>query len=203
MGVAAGVKGSRALGIHIVEESPDTLAAYSSISIAFRVESRFRVEALDRGLGGIRLIEEHVDPPYVKDYDAIRGEGPTRWAKRWELSNWGVLAAFDGDARVGGAAVAWNTPGLDMLGGQRDIAALWDIRVAPEGRGSGIGSALFERAAAWARARGCRAMTIETQNINVPACRFYARHGCELAAINRFAYPDIPDEVQLVWRLEL
>ena len=90
-----------------------------------------------------------------------------------------------------------------MLGGRHDVAALWDIRIAPDRRGSGIGSALFERPASWARSRGCQAMTVETQNINVPACRFYARRGCELAAINRFAYPELPDEVQLIWRREL
>ena len=42
-------------------------------------------------------------------------------------------------------------------------------------------------------------MKVETQNVNVPACRFYARQGCVLGAINRFAYPDLPDEVQLLW----
>ncbi len=189
--------------MQIVEETPAALADYATISIAFRVELRLRVETLDAGLGGVRLVEEPVDPSYTKDYDAIRGEGPTRWAKRWDLSNWGVISAFDGDERIGGAVVAWNTPRVDMLGGRKDVAALWDIRVTPERRGSGIGSALFERAADWARSRGCRAMTIETQNINVTACHFYVRQGCELAAINGFAYPDLPDETQLIWRLDL
>jgi hypothetical protein len=44
---------------------------------------------------------------------------------------------------------------------------------------------------------------VETQNINVPACRFYARQGCVLGAIHPDAYPDLPDEVQLLWWLEL
>lgn len=52
---------------------------------------------------------------------------------------------------------------------------------------------------AWAAARGCRQLKIETQNVNVPACRFYARQGCVLGAINRFAYREFPDEVQLLW----
>jgi ribosomal protein S18 acetylase RimI-like enzyme len=189
--------------LQILEETPSALADYAKISIAFRVESRLRVELIDNGLAGVSLIEEKVEPPYTKDYDAIRGEGPTRWAKRWDLSNWGILSAFDNDQRIGGAVVAWNTRGVDMLGGQHDVAALWDIRVAPERRRTGLGSQLFERAGAWARERNCRALTIETQNINVAACRFYARKGCRLAALNRFAYPDLPEEVQLIWRLEL
>jgi hypothetical protein len=42
-------------------------------------------------------------------------------------------------------------------------------------------------------------LEVETQNVNVPACRFYARMGCTLGAINCFAYADAPDEVQLRW----
>ena len=189
--------------IEIIEEAPSALPEYGTISIAFRVESRFRVDVIDNGLGGIYLIEEKVEPPYTKDYDAIRGEGPTRWTKRWDLSNWGILSAVEDDRRIGGAVIAWNTPGVDMLGGRRDVAALWDIRVAPGRRRSGVGSQLFERAAAWARERDCRALTVETQNINVAACRFYARSGCDLGAINRFAYPDLPEEIQLIWRRDL
>jgi hypothetical protein len=30
-----------------------------------------------------------VADPYVKDYDAIEGEGPSRWAKRFDVSTWG------------------------------------------------------------------------------------------------------------------
>ena len=43
----------------------------------------------------------------------------------------------------------------------------------------------------------------ETQNINVPACRLYAKHGFALGAINRHAYTELPDEVELVWSKEL
>ncbi len=39
--------------------------------------------------------------------------------------------------------------------------------------------------------------------INVPACRFYAKQGCVLGAIDRYAYPDHPDEVQLLWYKEI
>jgi hypothetical protein len=47
--------------------------------------------------------------------------------------------------------------------------------------------------------RGCRLLKIETQNVNVPACYFYRRMGCTLASIDSLAYPDLPDEVQLMW----
>ena len=55
----------------------------------------------------------------------------------------------------------------------------------------------------WVVARGCRWLKVETQNINVPACRFYAKQGCVLGAIHRFAYPDYPNEAQLLWYKDL
>lgn len=119
------------------------------------------------------------------------------------MSQWGILVAQSNGARVGGAVIVHGVPGLDMLEGRADLAALWDIRVAPALRGQGIGSKLFRAAEAWALARGALWLKIETQSINVPACRFYERHGCTLGAANRNAYPDLPDEVQLIWRKRL
>jgi ribosomal protein S18 acetylase RimI-like enzyme len=69
--------------------------------------------------------------------------------------------------------------------------------------GQGVGSALFEAVEAWAVSRNCRQLKIETQNINVAACRFYARHGCVLRTVNPFAYPQLPDEVQMLWYKDL
>lgn len=76
---------------------------------------------------------------------------------------------------------------------------LWDLRVSPANRGTGIGRALFVAAEEWARGRQCRRLLAETQNVNVFACRFYERQGCSLERINRVAYPRLPDEIQLVW----
>ena len=171
--------------------------------LKFRVVSRLRVEWVQCGLGGIRLTEEPVNPPYEKDYDSFEGERPLRWGKRWDISNWGVLLAYDGQELVGGGVVAWKTPGSHMLEGRDDLAVLWDIRVRPERRGQGIGRRLMDRAASWARDRQCRWMKIETQNTNVPACRFYAACGCRLGGVRAGAYAELPDEVMLVWYLDL
>jgi GNAT superfamily N-acetyltransferase len=185
--------------VEVVEEGPGALAAYARVPIAFAVRRVLDVVARDGGLGGLALVERAVDPPWVKDYDALPDGGPTGWAARFDLARWGILAARVDGRRVGGAAIAHDTPGVDMLGGRRDLAVLWDLRVAPEARGRGVGTALVERAAAWAAARGCRLLAVETQNVNVDACRFYARRGFALGAVHRFAYPELPAEAQLVW----
>ena len=186
--------------IEIFEQSPALLGSYGDIPISFTVDSQYQVEALDRGQGGWRLTEERARPPYVKDYDE-GGERPLRWLKRWDLANWAVLAAMRNGSRLGGAVVAWNTPGVDMLEGRDDLAVLWDLRVHPDHRREGVGSRLFQHAAAWARAKGCRQLKIETQNSNVRACKFYAKQGCYLGAVHPGAYPEFPDEVQLLWYL--
>ena len=143
--------------------------------------------------------EREVAEPWVKDYDTCEEDLPTNWPRRFDLSNWGFFSARRGDRALGWAAIAFDTPGVHMLEGRRDLAVLWDIRVDPEARGSGVGSALFRAAEAWARARGCRQLKIETQNVNVGACRFYRRQGCVLGGLHRFAYPAEMGEVQLLW----
>ena len=187
----------------IAEESTDRLDQHAQVPIVFLVERVLKVSTPDAGLRGLVLEEVPVEVPWVKDYDAVKGEGPTRWAKRFDVTNWGLLAVHDGEHRVGGAVLAFNTAGVNLLERRADVAVLWDIRVRPETRVAGIGTALFGAAEAWARDRDCRTLKIETQNINVPACHFYAWMGCALGAVDRFAYPDLPDEVQLMWLKEL
>jgi ribosomal protein S18 acetylase RimI-like enzyme len=191
--------GGERMRVDVCEEPLTTLAEYARVPIAFEVRRVLELTVRDGGLGGFVLTERELIAPYVKDYDALRGEHPTVWARRFDVSHWGLLVARAGSQRVGGAVLAWRTPDLDMLEGRADLAVVWDIRVAPSARGRGVGAALFRAAEAWAAARGCPQLKVETQNVNVPACRFYARQGCVLGAINRFAYAALPDEVQLLW----
>jgi GNAT superfamily N-acetyltransferase len=183
----------------------ESLEAYSTVPIGFEVTSRLSVALLHEGLGGIALREEEVIPPYGKDYDDSSGEGPMRWLESFNTSNWVLFLAREGGVPVGGATVAFRTPEVHMLRGTEDMSVLWDIRVHPVHRRSGVGTALFLEAAEWSRQKECRHMKIETQNTNVPACRFYAKQGCRLGEINRYAYsePHLAHEVMLVWYLDL
>ena len=202
----------------IVEEPSASFEDYARIPIAFDVRSILAVAAPDdtrgdavasEGAGTERamsragmaseIVETLLAVPYRKDYDAIPDNHPTDWPERFDTSRWGILGAWREGRRVGSAVIAWATPGLEMLEDRGDLAVLWDLRVAPEARRGGVGAALFAAAERWAVARGVRWLKIETQNINVPACRFYAKQGCTLGAIHRFAYPALPDEVQLLW----
>jgi GNAT superfamily N-acetyltransferase len=185
--------------IELAEEPMTALPEYARIPIVFTVDRVLDVTSQDDGQGGFALSERRLEVPYEKDYDGIAGEGPSQWARRFDLSNWALFTARVATRIVGGATVAFDTPGLTMLEGRRELAVLWDIRVSPDARRQGIGSALFEQVERWARRHGCRQLKIETQNTNVRACRFYERQGCKLGAIRRSVYSDFPEEIQLLW----
>jgi GNAT superfamily N-acetyltransferase len=186
--------------IEVVEETATSLAEYAGITAAFEV--REVLDVLDDAGGRLRLEPRPLAVPYVKDYDAI-GETPAQWAERFDLSTWGFFSARSGVECVGRAAVARGPLPVEMFEGQNDLALLWDIRVAPAARRRGVGAALFESAVTWAASKGCRQLEIETQNVNVSACRFYARRGCSLRSVRRGAYPELPAEIQLIWSIDL
>jgi GNAT superfamily N-acetyltransferase len=181
------------VNVNVVEEPITALAEHARISIAFTVES-----VLDCA-GSMPDLPSSERPviPYRKDYDAI--EHPLTWASKFNISKWGLLAATIGAERVAGAVLAFDSPTLEMLENRTDIAALWDLRVRSDMRRRGVGAALFRAAEDWAARRGCRELKVETQNTNVPACRFYERQGCELRHVVPGAYPALPKEVQLIW----
>jgi GNAT superfamily N-acetyltransferase len=190
------------MAIEIQAIGADRLGEYALAPMVCHVESELEIEGIDSGMGGFVFRERAAPAPYVKDYDAIDG-GPLTWAKRFDLRSWGIWVARDGAEIVGGAAVGWNLAG-ELVGGR--VAELWDIRVRRTHQRRGIGASLFGTAREWAKGEGCRLMKVETQNVNVAACRFYSKMGCEVGAVDRCAYwgrAGIGDEVMLTWYLEL
>jgi len=186
----------------------DLFHLYSRIPNWYEVRSVLRVGPIDGGLGGFSVLEEELAEPFIRDYDSHQKDNPTHWAGDFDVSLWGIFLATDAhDEPLGGATVAVDAPVYPLDRFQRaDLAVLWDIRVDPDHRRSGIGSQLFDDAAAWARGRGYGQLGIETDSSNVAACRFYARQGCELGAIHRFGYSGVPavaDYAMLLWYLDL
>jgi GNAT superfamily N-acetyltransferase len=194
------------VAVVIEEIGFDRLADYARVSIAFTVETVLEIDPATGGLNGIGFREVEVRQPYVKDYDAYENKGPLGWPAKYDVRNWAFFLATERDRPVAAATVAFDTEGIRMLAGRKDLAVLWDIRVAPDRRRGGIGRELFHETVRWSRKQKCRQLKIETQNINVPACRFYAKQGCHLGNINRYAYAghqEVAHEVQLIWYLTL
>ena len=181
--------------------SSAALSEYARIPIGFEVQAVLDVGHRSDGRGFL-LTERRILTPYLKDYDAL-GEPPSEWARRFDTSKWAMVVARIGDECVGGATIASDTPGVDIFEGRSDLAVLWDIRVAPARRRQGVGARLFDAAEAWALTRHCRQLKVETQNVNVAACRFYARQGCVLRAARSGQYAESPDEIELLWYKDL
>lgn len=97
------------------------------------------------------------------------------------------LGAYDGEKLIGIALAEphhWN-----------GSLWVWEFHVAESHRGQGIGRDLMEALAQRAKAAGLRVIVCETQNINVPAVRFYGRVGFTLDAFDLCYYTnaDWPD----------
>ena len=181
--------------LQLIVEPPSCLAEYAVVSVAFEVRQRFDVARPHQTLP--------VDPPWVKDCDRIPGNHPIGWPSRFDVTKWCFAAAFDNGRRVGGAALVVDPRDVDGNSAQAGVALLWDLRVDCAHRRRGVGRALLAFVEDHARSRGCRAIRAETQDINVPACRIYASAGYSIAEVNRHAYPELPDEVQLIWHRDV
>ena len=189
--------------IEVQVHGAERLAEYAAVSIAFRVSEALDLDAIAAVSSAKPIPTRPVAAPYIKDYDTVPGDAPLDWPARFDVSRWTFLAALVEGNWAGCAALVAHDSGVDVLDDRDDLARLWDLRVAPAFRHRGIGVALIAAAEEWADARGIRTLMVETQDINVPACRFYARQGFVLGAVNRGAYPDLPHEVQLLWYKEM
>jgi len=185
------------MSVEIRSEDHRSLAAYATIPIAFEIR-----EALSRPTLGLIAgpLESHpVARAYVKGYDALPRNHPLDWPSRFDVRRAHFLAAYLGARRVGGAVVIVDPADATRLGSEPSLALLWDLRVAPDVRRRGIGHALLTIAESHSRATLSHGLVVETQDVNVPACRFYAGAGYALTRITPSAYPTLPDEMQLVW----
>ncbi|MDR4956963.1 GNAT family N-acetyltransferase [Bacillus sonorensis] len=106
-----------------------------------------------------------------------------------------VYLAFFDNQPAGQVAVRryWN-----------EYAYIEDIKVDPKFRRHGIGRKLIEQVKRWSQEKGLAGITLETQNNNVKACRFYESCGFEIGGFDLFLYKGIDqhkDEIALYWYL--
>lgn len=78
-----------------------------------------------------------------------------------------------------------------------------DICVSRAARGKGVGTALMERASLWAVKANLCGLALETQDNNLLACRFYAKNGFVIGAVNTMLYKNLEkpcsDEAAVFW----
>ena len=174
----------------------------TEINPTFTAHTRLAIERRSDDLfAGWQLREEPLDAPFHKgrayDFDAherqqIRG--------RLQKDSTLLEVVFDEqDGRLAGI--------LDMEEESwRQTAWVWNLMLDVDARGQGIGRDLLQRAIEWSRARSLRAILLETQSNNTPACHFYAHMGFELVGIHDWFYSneDVKrNEVAVFWGYRL
>ena len=83
--------------------------------------------------------------------------------------------------------------------GQIRLRASWngyafieDLGICQSWRQKGIGSLLLTQAVEWARQNKLIGLALETQDVNLSACRFYSRKGFVIGGIDTMLYSKFP-----------
>jgi GNAT superfamily N-acetyltransferase len=93
------------------------------------------------------------------------------WAAgRWQSGTAVAFLAEDNGRAIGTATGA----AYDAAPGEAHVYAMW---VAPDARGAGVGRALLDAVARWARDRGDRRLQLQVTETNHPARAFYGACG--------------------------
>lgn len=158
-----------------------------------RCDSSFTVEAELCLAADENRISYTVHPvaPYVKRYDPETFDARA-YLDQPDHAAW--LAYVDG--QLAGRILVdenWNR-----------FALIWEIAVDPPFRRRGVGRRLIEQAIGWARERRLPGVMLETQNINIAACRLYERCGFVLGGLDTFLYRGVlpgTREIALFWYL--
>jgi len=185
---------------HIRAMTEDDIPRLVEIRPGFVSDTVLAVEKTGSGIEtGWRLVERRLARPFDKGhaYDFDREEQANIRARLRRGDGLHLVAERDG--RLVGI--------LDITPNEWNATAfIWNIMLDVDVRGQGLGRELFERGVRWARQQGYRALMLETQTNNVPACKFYARLGCRLEGI-RDAYYTNEDiergEVAIFWTYPL
>ncbi len=99
-------------------------------------------------------------------------------------------------AEIEGAPIALLDIGFDDW---NETARIWNLYIDAKHREQGLGRMLIARAEEWARmaAHKARALVVETQTNNYPACQFYSACGFELSGIDDHFYSNQDREAKM------
>jgi ribosomal protein S18 acetylase RimI-like enzyme len=144
----------------------------------YRSDQRYRVEKTESAEETrITLTLEDLPEPFIKQFEAeeeLKTLYPDFVAQGLSFGAWA-------DGQLVGIALcereAWN-----------NTLRLWELHVQNGLRGQGIGSRLIAAVQRLAAEQKFRAVTAEAQNTNVPAIRFYRKHGFVLEGVDLSLY---------------
>ncbi|WP_405828649.1 GNAT family N-acetyltransferase [Streptomyces sp. NBC_00105] len=162
---------------------PEDAGAIEALDSSFTTATVFEVTASDDGFG-FRVREAPVDPPVRKVFPPEEHDEQGFAGAAGRDADARTYVALDGGEVCGFAAVgyaAWNRR-----------LTIEDIEVAPGHRGRGVGRALMECAAEYARERGAEHLWLEVSSVNAPAVHAYRRMGFGFCGLDTALYGGTP-----------
>ncbi|REE55446.1 acetyltransferase (GNAT) family protein [Paenibacillus taihuensis] len=113
------------------------------------------------------------------------------WDDYIDQENKALFLAYDGQACVGQIRIVrdWTRYGY-----------IENIATVQAYRGRGVGKLLLDQAEAWAMDRQLLGLSLEAQDDNLAACRFYAKHGFMLGGADTLKQAGNPNiDTTLYW----
>ncbi|EPY13450.1 MULTISPECIES: GNAT family N-acetyltransferase [Paenibacillus] len=131
--------------------------------------------------------EERFDEPYFKQYEEEEFDNCYI-----EDEDKAVFFYYGEDSCVGQMKICSNWNGF---------ALIEHIQVAAAWRHKGIGTALLKTAVEWAMQNNCAGLMLETQDVNIQACRLYAKYGFVIGAVDNMMYANFATakERAIIW----
>lgn len=90
---------------------------------------------------------------------------------------------------------------IRLRGNWNGYAYIEDIAVAKDYRKCGVGTALLNTAINWAKLNNFCGLMLETQDINLSACRFYSKNNFIIGSIDTMIYSNLSsaNEIGVFW----
>lgn len=175
------------MNFEIKHATLDTIALVDTFDRSFVVHSRLVLSVVD-GQVTTRIVPV---PDFIKTYPRDEIDYTTFVHNPDKV----IFFAYRDTRAIGQIVLikSWNQYGF-----------VQNLNVDSPFRRAGVGRALLEKGIEWARQKNLPGVMLETQDINVPACRLYNDVGFQLGGFDQFLYTPFnmnPPETALYWYL--
>ena len=173
--------------MEIVKMGRHELADLNKVNQPFEIIGKIKPTFAD---GIWSYTEELYEQSYTKQYPDDTFDSAESYVDNDDKA---VFFAYSGTECIGQIVLRrdWNEYALIEL-----------ICVAKAHRGQGVGTELIKTATEWAKNAGLKGLALETQDNNLLACRFYAKCGFLIGAVNTMLYRNFDnDEFAIFWYL--
>jgi len=132
---------------------------------------------------------------YDESYEKSYPNDDEDWGDYIDNPNKIVFFCYDDDDCVGQVRIRKNWNGY---------AYIEDIAVSKSHRKKGVGRMLIQKTVEWAKTKKLYGIMLETQDVNLLACRFYDKLGFKIGAVDTMLYSNFDNahEKAVFWYMK-